>query len=306
MKLCWIGTSYMSMGEAKDSRDTELDFVNYIAKRHPTHEHLNLSIPAIGFNYVPFRIEYALEQGYTHFIIELPDGLRQNFISSVSKNEPHRKYLRIHEYKNGERVFEREHKKQFHVDNFLAGCDNETLKRMFVETDFPFMHDNNFWDMIRKFSLMLDEKFKRCEWIHNAYNIQTRLENEGVKVKWYEWSMTSTTKKGTTQTSKHGNQLFVQCCTGADTCYKKLNMMSDPWPLTLKWAVQDGYLTQQQIDATISESSKETDPAEVSFAEGYSRWQKENYYDGSHLNDEALRKYSSSFDQVIWDWENGK
>ena len=35
-------------------------------------------------------------------------------------------------------------------------------------------------------------------------------------------------------------------------------MMSDPF--TLKWAVQDGYLTQQQIDATISESAKRLIP----------------------------------------------
>ena len=82
--------------------------------------------------------------------------------------------------------------------------------------------------------------------------------------------------------------------------------MSDPWPLTIKWAVQDGYLTQQQIDATISPNSKETDPQEIEFATKKKEWEDKNYYDGSHLNDEALRKYSSTFDQVIWDWENGK
>ena len=102
MKICWIGTSYFSMGELSDSKGVDIDFIWHIAKRHPTHEHLNLSIPGIGMNYVPYRIEYALEEGATHFIIELPNGLRQNFISSMSKNEAHRKYLRIQEYKNGE------------------------------------------------------------------------------------------------------------------------------------------------------------------------------------------------------------
>lgn len=306
MKICWVGTSYFSMGEKVDDRGTEIDFVKYIAERHHTHEHLNLSIPGMGFNYTPTRIEYGIEQDCTHFILELPNGLRQNFISEMSKSEPHRKYLRVHEYKNGVRTFEREHKRQFYLDSFLAGCDDHKLRTLMLHSDFPFMHDSNFWDMVRKFSLMIDEKFKRCEWIHNALNVQTRLESEGKKVIFYEWDMGSTTKKGATQDSIHGKQLFTQCCVGADNCYKKLNLMSDPWPLTIKWAVQDGYLTQQQIDATISPNSKETDPQEIEFATKKKEWEDKNYYDGSHLNDEALRKYSSTFDQVIWDWENGK
>ena len=45
------------------------------------------------------------------------------------------------------------------------------------------------------------------------------------------WDLT--TKKGAPQDSIHGKQLFTQCCVGADNCYKKLNLMSDPWPLQL-------------------------------------------------------------------------
>ena len=57
------------------------------------------------------------------------------------------------------------------------------------------MHDDNFWDMLKKLSVMIDERFKRCEWIHNALNIQTRLESEGKKVLFYEWDMCQRLKK---------------------------------------------------------------------------------------------------------------
>ena len=306
MKICWIGTSYFSMGELSDNKGVDIDWVYYIAKRHPTHEHLNLSIPGMGMNYVPYRLDYGLEEGATHFIIELPNGLRQNFISSMSKNEAHRKYLRIQEYKNGERVFVKEEKRQFYIDNFLANCDDEQLKMLMAESDFPFMHDKTFWDMIRKFSLMADDKFKRCEWIHNAYNIQKRLEAEGKKVMWIEWGMASTFKKAVTMESSDGKQVFSQCCTGADNSYKKLHLMSDPWPFEVKCLLQDGLITKQELDGTVGSFLKETDPREQHFAKQIDLWQNQNYYDGSHLNDEALRKYSSTFDQVIWDWENGK
>ena len=141
--------------------------------------------------------------------MELPNGLRQNFISSVHKEKPHGLYFKIQEYKNGKRTFEREHKRQFYLDGFLARCDNRKLKDIFLETDFPFMHDDNFWDMLKKLSVMIDERFKRCEWIHSALNIQTRLESEGKKVLFYEWDMCSTSKKGTTQDNIHGKQVFT-------------------------------------------------------------------------------------------------
>ena len=304
MKICWIGTSYFSMGELSDSKGVDIDFIWHIAKRHPTHEHLNLSIPGIGMNYVPYRIEYALEEGATHFIIELPNGLRQNFISSMSKNEAHRKYLRIQEYKNGERVFVKDEKRQFYLDSFLANCDDERLKMLMAESDFPFMHDKTFLDMVRKFSLMIDDKFKRCEWIHNAFNIQERLEKEGKKVMWFEWGMTSTMKKSVTMESRDGKQTFSQCCPGADNSYKKLHMMSDPWPLGIKWLLQDELITKQELDKTVGTFLEETHPSEVWFANQYDVWEKSNTYDGSHLCDASLKKYSSTFDQTIWDWEN--
>ena len=147
----------------------------------------------------------------------------------MSKNEPHRKYLRIQEYKNGERVFVKEEKRQFYIDSFLAGCDDKRLEELMAGSDFPFMHDKSFWDMIRKFSLMADDKFKRCEWIHNAYNIQKRLETEGKKVMWFEWGMTSTMKKAVTMESRDGKQVFSQCCTGADnTYYFHQEILPDP------------------------------------------------------------------------------
>ena len=82
--------------------------------------------------------------------------------------------------------------------------------------------------------------------------------------------------------------------------------MSDPWPLTIKWAIQDGYLAQQRVNELIKPGLDEESREEIEYSKEYKRWQENNYYDGSHLNDEALRKYSSTFDQVIWDWENGK
>ena len=306
MKICWIGTSYMSMGEAVSDEDIPIDFVNYIAQRHPSHEHLNLSIPGMGFNYTPNRIEYALQKGYTHFIMELPNGLRQNFISSVHKEKPHGLYLKIQEYKNGKQVYVKDQKPQLYLDTWLSRCDNRKLKDIFLETDFPFMHDDNFWDMLKKLSVMIDERFKRCEWIHSALNIQTRLESEGKKVLFYEWDMCSTSKKGTTQDNIHGKQVFTQCCKSSDSVYRRLNMMSDPWPLTIKWAIQDGYLAQQRVNELIKPGLDEESREEIEYSKEYKRWQENNYYDGSHLNDEALRKYSSTFDQVIWDWENGK
>ena len=82
--------------------------------------------------------------------------------------------------------------------------------------------------------------------------------------------------------------------------------MSDPWPFEVKCLRQDELITTQELDGLIGSFMKETDPREQYFAKQIDLWQKQNYYDGSHLNDEALRKYSSTFDQVIWDWENGK
>ena len=304
MKICWISTSYLSMGEKQDNKGVDLDFVYYIAQRHPNHKHLNLSIPGMGMNYLPFRLEYALEEGATHFILELPNGLRQNFISSVSTNVAHRKFLRIQEYENGKRTFVKDHERQFYIDNFLAGCDDKRLEELMAGANFPYMHDTHFWDMIRKFSLMADDKFKRCEWIHNAYNIQERLENEGKKVMWFEWGMASTYKKSTTVDSRNGKQVFSQCCPGATNSYARLNMMSDPWPLEIKWCLQDGMFTKQDVDATVGHFIDEQDAREQLFAKQIDAWQNLNYYDGSHLSDEALKKYSSTFDPVIWEWEN--
>ena len=94
----------------------------------------------MGFNYTPTRLEYGIEQDCTHFILELPNGLRQNFISKCQRANPHRKYLRVHEYKNGVRTFEREHKRQFYLDSFLAGCDDPKLRTLMLRfSDFPFI-----------------------------------------------------------------------------------------------------------------------------------------------------------------------
>jgi len=305
MKICWIGTSYFSMGEANDETGTPKDFVYYIAQRHPNHNFLNLSIPGVGMDHFPVRVEYALEKECTHFFIEITGGLRKNFISSVSDRVPHPKFLRVQEYEKGKRTFVMDEKQQLLLDSFTAGLDNNELRETFIETDFPFMHDSSFWDMTRKFSLMIDDRFNRCQHIHNALNIQARLESLGKKVLFYEWGMNSSHRKSKTQNNKKtGKQVFTVCCPSADRAYSQLNIFSDPWPLEVKWMVQDEVVKHSDIDVLIEQFLPEEDPREQYFLVKNNEWTKANYYDGTHLNDEGLRKYSSTFDQVIWDWEN--
>lgn len=307
MKICWIGTSYFSMAEVNDERGVPKDFVYYIAQRHDSHNFLNLSIPGVGMDHFPVRLEYALEEECTHFFIELAGGLRKNFISSVSDRVPHLKYLRIQEYEQGKRTFVKDEKQQLLLDSWTAGLDDNEMRETFISTDFPYMHDSNFWDMTRKFSLMIDSRFNRCQWIHNCINIQARLESLGKKVIFYEWGMNTTHRKSVTiPNTRTGKQVFTTCCPSADKVYSQLNILSDPWPLEIKWMLHDEVITTGDVDVLIEQFLPESDPREQYFFEKINEWQRTNYYDGSHLNDEGLRKYSSTFDQIIWDWENDK
>ena len=120
MKICWIGTSYFSMAQAYDERGIEKDFVYYIAQRNPKHQFLNLSIPGVGMDHFPVRLEHGIAQDCTHFFIELPGGLRKNFISSVEETVPHPRYLRIHEYENGQRTYVQNNKDQLLLDEWMA------------------------------------------------------------------------------------------------------------------------------------------------------------------------------------------
>jgi len=307
MKICWIGTSYFSMGQAYDERGVEKDFVYYIAQRHPKHQFLNLSIPGVGMDHFPVRLEAALAQDCTHFFIELPGGLRKNFVSSVEETVPHPRYLRIHEYENGQRTYVQVPKDQLLLDEWMAQLDHEELSKLFARTTFPYIHDKSFWDMIKKFALMIDNRFNRCQWIHNCINIQARLESLGKTVMFYEWGMNNSHNKSQTHTNtKTGKQVFNSCCPSASKVYSQLNILSDPWPLEIKWMLHDEVITTGDVDCLIEKYLPEEDPREQNFREKMNEWQRTNYYDGSHLNDEGLRKFSSTFDQIIWDWENDK
>ena len=100
--ICFIGTSFFSMGQTNGPMGAEVDLVDFIAKRHKQHKFINLSIPGVGFNFTPNRVNYALNNFDPDlFIIELTTGVRNNVISRENNKTNFSRYYRVKEIQNG-------------------------------------------------------------------------------------------------------------------------------------------------------------------------------------------------------------
>tara|TARA_A100001011_G_scaffold391827_1_gene478104 strand:+ start:2941 stop:3861 length:921 start_codon:yes stop_codon:yes gene_type:complete len=301
--VCFIGTSFFSMGQSKGPMGAELDFVDFIAKRHKDHKFINLSIPGVGFNFTPNRVNYALNNFDPDlFIIELTTGVRNNVISTENNRTNHSRYYRVKEIQKGILTHFQREQDQFIMDGSLAQIPDKELEEHLLQRGFVSGSDDPKLDSFKRIISFIDPKFTRGQWINMAGFIQDSLLAKGKKVIFVEWQIGGQ-RINLLQKGYKNKDVFYQSCEESSEVFKKLITLSTPWPLSCMWAVEEGFLTKQELDSLIGMDKNELD--KMKSIEAIEQWRDATSYDGTHLSDEYLRKYSATFDQILWDFKNG-
>ena len=288
MKIGFVGSSYFSLNEPADCEPSLTDMVYFIAKRNPEQEFVNLSIPGHGWDSTVSRVDFTLNNYDPDcFIIEIPGGLRWIMSSELFKEIPHDRRWRIQEYKNGERFTAIELSgEMLHLDNNLSTLEPAEIRSLALTKSFDLKLEAI--PSLVKFLGMIDNQYHRCHIVNEARMLQTYLQRKNKKVVFLEWKMED--NMYLTDDCKG----IVTCCETSNNAYKELNLLTKPYPLVLTWMLQDGYITKTRLEQErlhgIGEATK--------------NFHREKCFDGWHLNNEALERYASTFDQQIKDWVN--
>ena len=299
MKVCFVGSSYFSLSEKHQQ-----DFVYHIAKRHPQHEFVNMSVPGAGWDTTASRVDYSLlNHNPDCFIIEISSGMRWVCSSIIYQDEPHEGRYRIQEYKNGKRF----NSDMPSVDMLLL--DTFQLRRThkeFMTSAFKSGFDipEELVEKLFKFIGMIDGKHHQCHIISECRMLQRYLEAQGKKVMFVEYERTNSHNFKPQQTDK--GEKMIACCDVSNDAYKELNLFNTTYPLLENWMVQDEVIEKKTLDEIFSYNAKfgpnELSPGEQELEKAYKVFKGNNYYDKHHLNDEALKKFSSTFDELFERW----